>query len=159
MQVAALSRCNKSHSFDELKISTDCNLRINCSLESSVDRGALSMAFSKKYLIFAFVTAYGFLWMLTLIEYKHHPSSNFCSWKVSCVPFCCVNSTLCKETTIRETMGSMNQNLSSDPFNTSLFKLLRNNFTILYGKPTCPSLGPVKEPLDWIFTSVRKLSS
>lgn len=114
-----------------------------CSRAETVEHISLIMAFRKRDLAFTFVAVYGFLLMLVLIEFKIHPWSTFCDWRITCVSFCCKNATLCKETTIRQTINQTAIEDFDDP-----------EFTILYGKPTCSSLGPVKQSEGWRFTPV-----
>jgi hypothetical protein len=101
------------------------------------------MALSKKHFVFAFVAVYGILMMLILIEFKFDTEATFCDHRMSCVPFCCKNATLCKETTIRNTINQ-----------TAIKKFYGTEMTILYGKPTCSSLGPVEKPKTWGFALV-----
>lgn len=101
------------------------------------------MALRKRDLVIAFAAVYGFFVMLLLIEFKKSSLKSPCEMESPCLQFCCKNTTLCNETIIRATVNGT----KIDHFDTK-------QFTILLGKPTCSSLGPLKDSREWSFSFV-----
>lgn len=101
------------------------------------------MSEAQKHFRIAFAVIYGFLVMFAFVIEEKKSVEEPCGEENNCQRFCCVNSTLCRENTIRES-------LDKSKFSDSEAKDLK----ILFGKPTC-SLRPIKDTEKWHLISVR----
>lgn len=87
----------------------------------------------KDYVLAATVT-YVVLVMLYFIVQDKYSIDAPCSWKNPCLRFCCLNSSLCKETFIRE---SFNQSLVTEYMTDENDRNETAEYLILYGRPKC----------------------
>jgi hypothetical protein len=80
---------------------------------------------SRKDCIIGVIATYGFLIMAFVVVEKGRSIETLCSYDDPCIRFCCKESKVCKESSIREN------------FNANLSFTKNDDFSILQGRPVC----------------------